>query len=185
MMDGELQELLIASFRWRGDSTDPDLRADPTGWWRNAAILQELGSALSDLQSRSTVDVVVAPQSRGLLVGALVANALGAGLVEARKDPSPAADSDAWVTCTITPDYKDRQFQLGLRRDLLQSGDHVLFVDDWIATGSQARGCFQLVNECGATWIGSSVIVDGLENAADRRLLNVRSLLHVRSLGGR
>src|SRR6266540_934748 len=36
-------------------------------------------------------------------------------------------------------DYRDRHLELGFRRGLIQSPDHVLVIDDWIDTGSQAR----------------------------------------------
>lgn len=116
------------------------------------------------------------------MLGALVALELGIGLVEVRKDPKPLVDSDAWLIRTTPPDYRDRNLPLGFRRVLLQAGDRVALVDDWIETGGQALASRALVEAAGATWCGAVVIVDGLTDSRIRRQLQLRSLLHVREL---
>jgi adenine phosphoribosyltransferase len=98
-----LRENLKASFRWLGDRTDPDFRADVTGWWRDPSILEDLGPALAALFPDSVINVVMGTQSRGSLVGVLTARALGVGLAEVRKDPGRAADSDAWWERPLRP----------------------------------------------------------------------------------
>lgn len=171
-----------ASFRWLGDRTDPDLRADITGWWRDAEILAGIGPALAGLFRDEQPTVVMGTQSRGSLLGVLTERHLGVGFAEVRKDPGRGADSDAWWEVSTAPDYRDRQLELGLRRTLLRSGDAVLFVDDWVATGAQAQACRALADMAGARWCGAAVVVDGLENSTARRALNLRSLLHIREL---
>jgi adenine phosphoribosyltransferase len=69
-----------------------------------------------------------------------------------------------------------------VRRDLVTSADRVLLVDDWVDTGGQALGARRIVDEVGATWVGTAVIVDALESNAVRRELGVKSLLHHRDL---
>jgi hypothetical protein len=89
------------------------------------------------------------------MLGALVALELGVGLIEVRKDPDrqQLADSDAWLSQTTRPDYRDRHLSLGFRRGLLQSGDRVVFVDDWIETGSQALAIQGLVEAAGGDMV--------------------------------
>lgn len=178
----DLRHRLRSSFRWIGDRTDPDYRADVTGWWRDPSILEELGGALAELHDTDKPSVVLGTQSRGSLVGVLTAKALKVGFAEVRKSPSRGSDSDSWWETATAPDYLDRHLDLGLRRSLLHSGDRVLFVDDWIATGAQATASKRLVEMSGATWVGASTVVDGLEESALRRQLNLRSLVHIREL---
>ena len=178
----DLRSRLLTSFRWVGDRTDPDYRADVTGWWRDAVLLRGLGDALAKLHAGSNPTVVIGTQSRGSLLGVLTASALGIGFAEIRKDPSRGADSDSWWETSTAPDYRDRHLDLGLRRSLLRSGDRALFVDDWIATGAQALASKRLVEMSGADWIGASVVVDGLEESAVRRHLDLKSLVHIRDL---
>jgi adenine phosphoribosyltransferase len=177
-----LRDRLLASFRWIGDRTDADYRADVTGWWRDPQIITDIGAALGDLFSDEQPTVVMGTQSRGSLLGVLTARHLGVGFAEVRKNPGRAADSDAWWETSTAPDYRDKHLRLGLRRTLLKSGDVVLFVDDWIATGAQAQACRSLVETSGASWCGAAVAVDGLEHSQTRRTLRLRSLLNIRDL---
>lgn len=177
-----LRDKLLASFTWRGDSPDRGRWADITGWWRDAEILGSLGGALSALHPDARPTVILGPQSRGMLVGGLVAVSMGIGMVEVRKNGEPSADSDAWRQRTTPPDYRDRHLTLGFRRDLVKAGDKVLFVDDWIDTGGQALGVHGLVTDAGARWIGAAVIVDALTDPRLRRDLDVRALIQGREL---
>jgi adenine phosphoribosyltransferase len=177
-----LAERLQKAFVWRSDRPDRHLYADMTGWWRDPELLRELGPALADLHAARRPTVVLGIESRGSLLGPLTAAALGVGFVEIRKEPSPATHSDAWLTATTPPDYRDRHLALSFARRLVRAGDRVVLVDDWIATGGQALGARTLVDRAGATWVGVAVVADALRSAALRRDLDVRSLLHVRGL---
>lgn len=126
--------------------------------------------------------MVLGPVSRGSLVGALTAAHLGVGFVEVRKNGGPATDSDRWVLRTTAPDYRDRHVEFGFRRGLVNAGDRVLMVDDWADSGSTARVVRQLVDDCGAQWIGAACIVDALTDPRLRHDLPIRSLLDVRTL---
>jgi adenine phosphoribosyltransferase len=177
-----LREALRGTFAWRGDRYDDTSFADLTGWWRDPIVLGGIGPALAELYAPQRPTVVVGPESRGLLVGALTASALAVGFVEVRKDPAAAADDDAVLRRTSAPDYSDRHKVLGFRRRLLRAGDRALMVDDWIATGATALTVRALVEDSGAQWLGLATIVDALEDAGLRRRLPLRSLLRERDL---
>jgi adenine phosphoribosyltransferase len=180
--DRELRSDLRAAFRWRRDRADDYDLADPTGWWADPHILSRLGPALAALFVDQRPTLVVGLQSRGSLLGALVALHLHLGLVEVRKDPRPSTDSDRWLTTRTPPDYRDRHLELGVRRDHLDAGQRALLVDDWIETGGQALAVRTLVQAAGATWCGAAVIVDGLRDSHLRHDLQVRALLNLRDL---
>ena len=154
-----------------------------TGWWRSPEIIADLGSSLAELFAAESPTVVMGPESHGSMLAALVARHRGVGLISVRKDPRRLADSDAWWEASTEPDYADRHLRLGVRRTSLGRGDRVLFVDDWIETGAQARACRAIVEASGASWIGAAVVVDGLRRPPLRRELGVCSLLHIRDLG--
>lgn len=82
----------------------------------------------------------------------------------------------------MPPDYEDKWLRMGFPRELVGSGDRVLLVDDWVATGAQAETCRKLVTDAGASWLGTSVIVDGLERPELWRSVRLEALLHVRDL---
>ncbi|HEU5471222.1 MAG TPA: phosphoribosyltransferase family protein [Actinophytocola sp.] len=184
-MDGAARrravDRLRSAFAWLGDKTDKSQYADVTGWWRSPEILRDIGPLLAGLAPEPPT-VVLGLESRGFIVGGAVALHLRVGFVEVRKNPERGAASDAWILQTTPPDYRDRHLRLGIKRSLLKSGDRVLLVDDWIDTGSQALATQQIVQQTGATWVGTATIVDALESNNIRRQLNLRSLTHIRDL---
>jgi adenine phosphoribosyltransferase len=125
--------------------------------------------------------VVVAPEVTGFLVGPLVARALGVGFVEAYRAGArrPIAEPMTWVD--VSADHRGDAQRLGVRTRLLGPDDRVLVVDDWTATGAQARGLYALITALGATPVGTAVIVDECPPAVTAEL-NIRSLLDGRAL---
>ncbi|MEV4050043.1 phosphoribosyltransferase family protein [Amycolatopsis sp. NPDC049688] len=178
----EVKSGLRRALTWHGDRPDRHRYADVTGWWRRPELLANLGPALAGLFADRPPTVVIGPESRGCLLGPLVALHLGVGFVEVRKNRAGCIDSDAWLRRTTPPDYRDRHLSLGFRRRLVGGGDRALFVDDWIETGGQAHGARLLTEDAGATWLGAATVVDALRGNRVRRELDVRSLLHLREL---
>jgi adenine phosphoribosyltransferase len=154
---------------------------DPSAWWRDPELRADLVTALAALHEDGLPTVVAGIESRGQLLGALVAQQLGLGFVEIRKDQHPEHVGEPLLRQTTPPDYHDRGLLLTMRRGLVQPRDRVLLVDDWIETGGQAAGARALVDDAEASWVGVAVIVDALPSAR-RRALGVRALLRVGQL---
>jgi adenine phosphoribosyltransferase len=181
---------LREALTWRGDRTRKHRYADITLWWRDPSLLRDLGPAPATLCPGPAPTVVLGPDSRGSLIGPLVALHLGVGFVEVRQNGAPAGGGDQWVRRTTPPDYHDRRLELGFCRDLVRPADRVLAVDDWVDTGSRARTVRAMVDDTGASWAGFACIVYALDALDDPRLRRDlgRSLLHLRDLrqaGGR
>lgn len=153
-----------------------------SGWFRDPDLLARMGPALADLLRNEEPDLVVAPQSRGTLLGSLVATSLGIGLVELRKEVSRLSTTDVWVTASTPLDYRERNLELGVPGGLLPSGARVAFVDDWIDTGGQMMAAHTITTLAGAKWCGTAVLVDGLEDPRVRRDFAVRSILRRQEL---
>lgn len=178
----DLRDRIVNDFRWIHDPIDGSNYADVTGWWRDPVTLRDMTCGLADLVRDDHPTVVLGLQSRGTLLGALVAQHLHVGLVEVRKGIKPSSDTDQLLTATTPPDYRDRHLKLGFRKDLISRTDRAVLIDDWIDTGGQALGVQQLVHATDASWLGAAVVVDGLSDNRIRRQLNVRSLVHLRHL---
>ncbi|MFV2017936.1 phosphoribosyltransferase family protein [Micromonospora sp. LOL_023] len=177
-MTDQIRHLLIAAFRWHDPGPGSShLVSDASGWWREPAILAGIGPALATLVAADQPTVVMTPQVTGLLVGPLVATALGVGVVPAYKEDPQRAIADATTWTTTAPDYRGRTLRLGIRDRHLHPGDRVLLVDDWATSGAQLRAMAQLARARQATVTGSAVIVADCPPAvADE--LRLRSLLH-------
>lgn len=180
--DSAFRQRVRDTFRWVHDPERDINGADVTGWWRDADLLAGIGQALAKLADHMEPEVVLAPQSRGTLLGALVATQLGVGLIELRKEPETIADADAWLTALTPPDYRDRNLPMSIRANLLAPGTRVVFVDDWVDTGGQLQAAHAIVSRARAHWCGASVIIDALSDARLRHDHNIRALLNLRDL---
>lgn len=176
-MASDLRDRLRAGFRWTDPGPDTDLLvSDRSGWWRDPLVLDGLGPGLAALFPDATPTVVISPEVTGFLVGPLVARALGVGFVEAYRAGArlPIAEPMTWAE--VPADHRGDGQRLGVRTRLIDRSDRVLLVDDWAATGAQARGLGALVAALGATLIGTAVIVDECHPAVAAEL-GIRGLL--------
>ncbi len=157
-MNDDLRDLLRSAFRWTDLGPGHDyMVSDRSGWWRDPRILDRLGPALADLFRDDRPTVVVSPEVTGFMVGPLVARALGVGFVEAYRAGARRAIAEPMIWADVPADHRGDVQRLGVRERLIGPGDRALVVDDWAATGAQARGLYKLL---GSRYLGTAVIVD-------------------------
>ena len=111
--------------------------------------------ALASPYRGKAVDQVVGIESRGFILGAAVANVLGAGFVPIRK-PGKLPSK------TYREDYALEYGTDGLEihADAVHPGQRVLLVDDVLATGGTARAAAGLVRRGGGELVGLSFLIE-------------------------
>ena len=92
------------------------------------------------------IDAVVGIESRGFILGAAVANALGCGFVPIRK---PGKLPSTTVKETYNLEYGNDTLEI--HDDAVAKGSRVLIVDDVLATGGTAEAAAKLVKRSAAT----------------------------------
>lgn len=150
--------------------------------FRDGALFGELVEELAAPFREDGITKVAGVEARGFVLGAAVAAQLGAGFVGIRKPgglhPGPTYERR-------TPaDYRGNEFVLRLQKAALQAGDRVIIVDDWFETGGQARTAVDLILESGATYLGSSIVVDWLPEEMRRQIGPVHSIVDRTTLPG-
>lgn len=131
---------------------------DVAGILRDGESLALVGSALADPFRGEGVTIVLAPEARGPILGALVARELQVGLVLARKADRNHPGADIPVMSAPTWRGQSETFQ-GRSFDL-HTHDRVLIVDDWITTGSTIRAAMNMLRVTGSTYVGSAVLMN-------------------------
>ncbi|MFL5821771.1 MAG: adenine phosphoribosyltransferase [Solirubrobacteraceae bacterium] len=115
------------------------------------ATVQRLAEVARPLQ----VDLVVAPEARGFILGAAVAREIGAGFVPARKPGKlPYETISVEYLLEYGPDA------LELHSDALASGARVLVHDDLLATGGTASALCDLVERLGGRVAGCAFLIE-------------------------
>jgi adenine phosphoribosyltransferase len=98
---------------------------------------------------------IVGIESRGFILGAAVANRLGAGFIPIRK---PGKLPSKTVKETYALEYGTDTLEM--HSDAIQSAHRVLIVDDVLATGGTARAAANLVKQVGGTLHGLAFLLE-------------------------
>ena len=120
-----------------------------------SAVIEALAVAGRDEDGRPVVDKVLGMESRGFILGAPVALALGVGFVPVRK-----AGKLPRATYAVSYELEYAEATLEIHQDAIASGDRVLLVDDVLATGGTAKATVDLVARCGGVVHGIAVLME-------------------------
>jgi adenine phosphoribosyltransferase len=131
---------------------------------------------IGELQQRYAgrrIDRVAGIESRGFIIGAALAIQLGLGFVPIRKKGKlPAA--------TVGHDYeleygRDR---IEMHVDAIAPGEHVLLVDDLIATGGTAQAAVSLIESMGGKVVECAFVIDLPDLGGRARLERLGHAVH-------
>jgi adenine phosphoribosyltransferase len=105
--------------------------------------------------SGKKIDVIVGIESRGFIIGSVLAHELGVGFIPVRKPGKLPAD-------TIKEEYsleygKDA---IEIHKDAVAPGQNVLIVDDLLATGGTVAAAARLVERLGGKITGLCFLIE-------------------------
>lgn len=115
---------------------------DVTTLFKNAKALTELSDRLYEMYKDKGITKVVGIESRGLIMGPILATRLEAGFVPIRKPGKLPAD-------TIEESYEKEYGKdvIQMHTDAISENDIVLLHDDLLATGGTMVAACRLVNQ--------------------------------------
>lgn len=137
------KELLLKNLR-----TVPDfpisgiLFFDVTTLFKDAECLKELEDELYELYKDKGITKVVGIESRGFVMGAVLAARLGAGFIPARKPGKLPAET---IQESFAKEYGTDTIEI--HKDAITEDDVVLIHDDLLATGGTAKAAYNLVKK--------------------------------------
>ena len=101
------------------------------------------------------ISLVVGVESRGFILGAAVADRIGAGFVPVRK-----VGKLPFTKIRVSYDLEYGTDSLEMHSDAVEKGQKVLIVDDLLATGGTAKATVDLVRQLGGDVVGVAVLVE-------------------------
>jgi len=142
------------------------LLADPEG-------LRDATQAMARPFQEERIDRVVGIESRGFILGAIVARELGVGFIPVRKPGKLPYES---TSIEYALEYGTDKLEV--HTDACDRAARVLIVDDVLATGGTARATCDLLERVGAEIVGLSFLVvldflKGRGKLAGRRIATV------------
>ena len=128
---------------------------DITPLLQDAAAFRQVIDALADTYRDKEIDVVVAAEARGFILGAPLAYNLGIGFVPVRK---PAKLPAECISAQYALEYGIDS--LHMHKDAILPGQKVLIIDDLLATGGTVAAKVELVEKLGGKIIGIAFLVE-------------------------
>jgi adenine phosphoribosyltransferase len=117
--------------------------------------LTEAASALEPLIAPFDVEVILAIDARGFILGAALADRLGSGLVMVRKPGKLPGNVDSFeYTCEYCSGW------LEVTAGVVNAGRHCLVVDDVLATGGTARATADFIIAQGGVVVGFAFMLE-------------------------
>ena len=128
---------------------------DITTLLRDADGFRTTVDLLSTPYEGQGIDSVVGIESRGFILGAAVAERIGAGFIPIRKPGKLPAKS-----IRETYDLEYGKDALEIHEDAIGKGQRILIVDDVLATGGTAAAAVQLVRKLGGELHGLAFLIE-------------------------
>lgn len=110
---------------------------------------------LANRYKKKKIDVVVAVEARGFILGGAIAHKIGAGFVPVRKMGKLPAETNS-----VTYALEYGTDTLEIHQDAITSGNRVLIVDDLLATGGTVKAVTDLVKKQKAKIIGIAFLIE-------------------------
>lgn len=134
------------------------LLAEPSAWQRT---VDELAAAVKPLKP----DVLAGIESRGFLVAAPLALALGCGFTMVRKQGKLPGE-----TVSYSYDLEYGSDTIEIQNDAVQPDQRVVVLDDLLATGGTMAAAVDLFQKVGANVVGAACIIELTFLAGRQRL---------------
>ncbi len=137
------KELLLQNLRTVQDFPIPGIHfKDVSTLYKNAACCKEMLDELTRLYEGRGITKIVGIESRGFVMGAMLAARLGAGFVMCRKPGKLPADT---LKESFAKEYGVDTIEI--HTDAITKDDVVLIHDDLLATGGSMIAACQLVEQ--------------------------------------
>ena len=112
--------------------------------------------AFADRYAQSNIDAIIAIEARGFLIGAPLAYRLEKPLALAQKRRESCPPKSARSEYSL--EYGSNVMEV--HTDSIKAGDHVLIIDDVLATGGTLAAAIDLVEKAGATVEGLALLIE-------------------------
>jgi adenine phosphoribosyltransferase len=118
------------------------------------AFKQAIDSVAAKYKGKK-IDQVIAVESRGFILGSVIAHKLGAGFIPVRKKGKLPAET---ISASYGLEYgKDT---LEIHCDAIKPGEKILIVDDLLATGGTVQAVTELVEKLHGKIIGIAFLIE-------------------------
>lgn len=147
---------------------------DITTLLKNPEVFDYTLNQLIAFTNGKQINKIVGIESRGFILGSVLAHKLNCGFIPVRKPGKLPAEK---VSISYSLEYGEDKLEI--HKDAIQPGDKVLVHDDLLATGGTMNAVCQLIEQLGGEIVQVSFIVElSFLNGRDKlKSYDVRSIV--------
>ena len=151
---------------------------DVTTLFSNPTALRKACSILTNFLKTKKITKIVGIESRGFILGAVLAYNLRCGFIPVRKKGKLPYKT---LSCDYKLEYGEATLEI--HTDSIKKGDRVVIIDDLMATGGTAAAAGRLVTKLGGKIVNFCFLIelDFLRGRDKLKGNNIISLLHYQS----
>lgn len=131
------------------------------------ALFEEMAKEWKRLFAGKPINKILTIEASGIAIAAIAAREFGVPVIFAKKSKSINLDNDNY--CTRIQSYTHgKVYDVIMSKKFLNSEDHVLIIDDFLANGCALLGLMDLVEHAGATVEGIGIAIEkGFQRGGD------------------
>ncbi|MBA4094338.1 MAG: adenine phosphoribosyltransferase [Candidatus Accumulibacter sp.] len=128
---------------------------DITPLLRDGEAFRRLIEAFAERYAGERIDAIAGIDARGFIIGAALAYRLGCGFIPVRK-----AGKLPFATVSESYALEYGEAVVEVHTDAAEAGEHVLVIDDLIATGGTMLAAVRLMQRLGAKIVEAGAVID-------------------------
>jgi len=151
----------------------------------DTALALEIGKEFARLFGSAPITKVLTIEASGIQFAMATAIALGVPFIYAKKKKAITLNEQVYFA-EVHSFTRQETYQVSISQKYLDASDHVLIVDDFLATGAALVGLTDIVKEAGAELAGVGCVIEKSfqegRGLLEQRGIAVRSLARIASM---
>ena len=123
------------------------------------SLMEEMGREFKRRFAHKHITKVLTIEASGIAIACFVAKEFGVPMVFAKKSKSINIEGDMYVAEVESFTHKNRN-QVIVSKKFLNSDDHLLIIDDFLANGCALQGLISIAESAGATVEGLGIAIE-------------------------
>ena len=130
-------------------------------------FIMEMGKEIARLFENEEVNKILTIETSGIAIAVGAAAQMHVPVVFAKKNKSGNLSDELYKT-VIHSYTHGKDYDVVVSKEFLNSDDKVLIIDDFLANGKALLGLIDIVNQAGATLVGTSCAIEkGFQKGGD------------------
>lgn len=126
----------------------------------DVSLFNEIGKEFKRRFSAKEINKIITLEASGIALAVIVAQYFdNCPVVFAKKTAAKTMDSEVY-SAQVVSYTRNTTSTIQISKNYLNQGDHVLIVDDFLATGEALQGLIDIVHQACATVVGCGIVIE-------------------------